>query len=302
MLISLTRIIKYGIQNFVRNGWLSASTVSIMILTLLVFEGLVISNYVGKTAIISIKEKVDISVYFKSNVPEDSILSVKRSLESLEEVREAVYVSREDALTEFKERHKEDETIVQTLEELDENPLLGSLNVKAKELEQYETIASYLETPSLKDIIEKVTFAQNELVIRRLSSLVATLNRSIVLLTIFLAFLAIMVTFNTIRLAIFANSEEIGIMRLVGASNSFIKGPFLVEGVIYGIISAVISFILFIPVILIISPHLGRFVHELDLATYLGKNWGTLLLYQLLFALILATLSSAFAIRRYLRK
>ncbi|MEK7479201.1 MAG: hypothetical protein AAB634_01550, partial [Patescibacteria group bacterium] len=76
MLISLTRIIKYGIQNFVRNGWLSASTVSIMILTLLVFEGLVISNYVGKTAIISIKEKVDISVYFKSNVPEDSILSV----------------------------------------------------------------------------------------------------------------------------------------------------------------------------------------------------------------------------------
>ncbi|MEK7479609.1 MAG: permease-like cell division protein FtsX, partial [Patescibacteria group bacterium] len=244
----------------------------------------------------------DISVYFKSNVPEDSILSVKRSLESLEEVREAVYVSREDALTEFKERHKEDETIVQTLEELDENPLLGSLNVKAKELEQYETIASYLETPSLKDIIEKVTFAQNELVIRRLSSLVATLNRSIVLLTIFLAFLAIMVTFNTIRLAIFANSEEIGIMRLVGASNSFIKGPFLVEGVIYGIISAVISFILFIPVILIISPHLGRFVHELDLATYLGKNWGTLLLYQLLFALILATLSSAFAIRRYLRK
>ncbi len=302
MLVSLTRIIKYGWQSFVRNGWLSASTISIMILTLIVFEGLVLFNHVGKSAITSIKEKVDISVYFKSNVPEDSILSVKRSLESLEEVREVNYVSREQALAEFKERHKEDETIVQTLDELKENPLLGSLNIKAKELEQYETIASYLETPSLKDIIEKVTFAQNELVINRLSSLVATFNRTIVLITVFLAFLAVMVTFNTIRLAIFSSSAEIGIMRLVGASNGFIKGPFLVEGILYGIISAVVSFIMFIPVILFVSPHLGRFVHELDLASYLGKNWGSLLIYQLAFAMVLATLSSIFAIRRYLKK
>lgn len=302
MLVSLSRIIKYGVQSFWRNGWLSASTVSIMILTLIVFEGLVLFNFVGKTAITSIKEKVDISVYFKSNVPEDSILSVKRSLESLEEVREVKYVSREEALAEFKERHKEDETIVQTLEELDENPLLGSLNIKANELEQYGTIASYLETPSLQDIIEKVTFAQNELVINRLSSLVSTFNRTIVLITVFLAFLAVMVTFNTIRLAIFSSSAEIGIMRLVGASNGFIKGPFLVEGIIYGLISAIVSFLMFIPVILFVSPHLARFVHELDLGAYLGKNWGTILLYQLAFALILATLSSAFAIRRYLRK
>src|SRR3989344_5743854 len=302
MLVSLTRIIKYGWQSFVRNGWLSASTISIMILTLIVFEGLVLFNHVGKTAITSIKEKVDISVYFKSNVPEDSILSVKRSLESLEEVREATYVSREDALAEFKERHKEDETIVQTLNELDENPLLGSLNVKANELEQYGTIASYLETPSLKDIIEKVTFAQNELVINRLSSLISTFNRTIVLITVFLAFLAVMVTFNTIRLAIFSSSAEIGIMRLVGASNGFIKGPFLVEGILYGIISAVVSFIMFIPVICFVSPHLGRFVHELNLASYLGQNWGKLLIYQMAFALVLVTLSSIFAIRRYLRK
>jgi len=302
MLVSLTRIIKYGWQSFVRNGWLSASTISIMILTLIVFEGLVLFNHVGKTAITSIKEKVDISVYFKSNVPEDSILSVKRSLESLEEVRGVIYVSREEALAEFKERHKEDETIVQTLDELDENPLLGSLNVKAKELEQYETIASYLETPSLKDIIEKVTFAQNELVINRLSSLISTFNRTIVLITVFLAFLAVMVTFNTIRLAIFSSSAEIGIMRLVGASNGFIKGPFLVEGILYGIISAVVSFIMFIPVIFFVSPHLGRFVHELNLASYLGQNWGKLLIYQMAFALVLVTLSSIFAIRRYLRK
>lgn len=302
MLVSLSRIIKYGVQSFLRNGWLSASTISIMILALIVFEGLILFNFVGHQSIQSIKEKVDISVYFKSNVPEDSVLSVKRSLEGLQEVKGVTYVSREDALKEFKERHKEDETIVQTLEELDENPLLASLNIKAEELQQYETIASYLETASLKDIIEKVTFAQNQLVIERLSSLIKTFNKAIIVLTVFLGLLAIVVTFNTIRLAIFANREQIGIMRLVGASNSFIKGPFVVEGILYGVISAVISFLILLPVVGFISPHLSKFVHEINLSSYLASNWDKLLLYQLAFALALAILSSAFAIRKYLRK
>ncbi|MAF80338.1 hypothetical protein CL629_04665 [bacterium] len=302
MFVSLSRIIKYGVQSFLRNGWLSVSTISIMILTLMVFEGLIIFNFVGRQSIESIKEKVDISVYFKSNVPEDSILSVKRSLESLEEVKGVNYISREDALEEFKKRHADDETIVQTLDELDDNPLLASLDIKAEELSQYETIASYLETPSLQDIIEKVTFTQNKLVIERLSSLVRTFNRGMVLLTIFLGILAIVVTFNTVRLAIFSNREQIGIMRLVGASNNFIKGPFFVEGIIYGITSAIVSFLILIPIIIITSPYITRFVHEINLTSYLTDNLGKLIFYQLAAALILSILSSAFAIRRYLRK
>ena len=238
MLVSLSRIIKYGIQSFLRNGWLSASTIGIMILTLVVFEGLVLFNHISGEALRAIKEKVDISVYFKSNVPEDSILSVKRSLESLDEVKETKYVSREDALKQFKERHAEDEAIVQTLSELDDNPLLASLNIKAKELSQYESIASYLETPSLRDLIERVTYAQNQIVIDRLSAIIRMSNRSIAILTTFLVFLAIIVTFNTVRLNIFSSSEQISIMRLVGASNGFIRGPFVVEGIIYGIIAS----------------------------------------------------------------
>ncbi|OGG40713.1 hypothetical protein A3A21_01830, partial [Candidatus Jorgensenbacteria bacterium RIFCSPLOWO2_01_FULL_45_25b] len=277
MLVSLSRIIKYGIQSFLRNGWLSASTIGIMILTLVVFEGLVLFNHISGEALRAIKEKVDISVYFKSNVPEDSILSVKRSLESLDEVKETKYVSREDALKQFKERHAEDEAIVQTLSELDDNPLLASLNIKAKELSQYESIASYLETPSLRDLIERVTYAQNQIVIDRLSAIIRMSNRSIAILTTFLVFLAIMVTFNTVRLNIFSSSEQISIMRLVGASNGFIRGPFVVEGIIYGIIASTISFLLLIPVIQFASPQIGRFVQGLDLTGYLGANWLMLL-------------------------
>jgi len=301
MLVSLFRIIKYGTQSFLRNGWLSASTIGIMILALIVFEGLIIFNFISTTAVDSIKEKVDISVYFKSNVPEDSILNVKRSLESLEEVRAVEYVSREDALEEFKISHADDETIVQTLEELDENPLLASLNVKAEELSQYATIASYLETPALDDLVERITYAQNKIVIDRLSAWVKTLGKVIVVLTVFLTFLAVIVTFNTIRLAIFANNEQIAIMRLVGASNSFIRGPFVIEGIIYGLIATVVSFLIFIPVINFAAPHLASFVVELDLNEYFKINWLKLFGYQLLFALGLSIISSYIAVRRYLR-
>jgi cell division transport system permease protein len=283
-----------------RNGWLSVSTIGIMILALIVFEGLIIFNVVAGGALTSVQEKVDISVYFKSNVSEDSILSIKRSLEGLKEVRLVEYVSREEALEEFKARHAGDKTIVQTLDELDENPLLASLNVKAKELGEYETIAGYLEAPNLAELIEKVSFAQNKVVIDRLDKLVNTTERGVVGLTVFLAFLAVLVTFNTIRLAIFSNKEQIEIMRLVGASNSFIRGPYIAEGVLYGLIAAVVSFVVLIPVISFISPHIANFILEVNLGDYFAENWGTLFLYQVLFGVALGVVSSTIAIRKYL--
>jgi len=301
MFVTLSRILKYGWRGFLRNGSLSVSTVGIMILALIVFEGLILFNVVSNAAISSIQEKIDISVYFKSNVPEDRILDIKRSLEGLSEVKFVEYVSREEALAAFKERHAGDQTVIATLEELEENPLLASLNIKARDLNQYGTIASYLEAPTLTDLIEKVTYAQNKVVIDRLTALVATLERGVIFLTVFLAVLAVLVTFNTIRLAIFSGREQIEIMRLVGASNSFIRGPYLVEGIIYGVLAAFVSFAVLIPVVDFVSPRLASFILEVNLADYLNGNWLRLLAYQILFGIGLGIVSSAFAIRRYLR-
>jgi len=299
-MVTLSRIIKFAWQGFLRNGWLSVSTIGIMILALLVFESLILFNVIAGGAIKSVQEKVDISVYFKSNVSEDSVLNIKRSLEGLSEVKAVEYVSREEALEEFKARHADDETIVQTLEELDENPLLASLNIKANELGEYDTIASYLEAPNLADSIEKVTYAQNKVVIDRLDKLTNTTERGVVALTVFLAFLAVLVTFNTIRLAIFSNREQIEIMRLVGASNSFIRGPYIAEGVLYGLIAAVVSFAILVPVISFMSPHIAGFILEVNLGDYFANNWVNLILYQVLFGVTLGIVSSAIAIRKYL--
>ncbi len=300
-MVTLSRIIRYAWVGFLRNGWLSVSTVGIMILALIVFEGLILFNVVTKGAIESIHEKVDISVYFKSNVSEDSILNIKRSLEGLTEVKFVEYISRDEALREFKARHAGDETVIRTLEELEENPLLASLNIKAKELGQYETIAQYLAAPNLSELIEKVTYAQNKIVIERLDKIVNTFERGVVILTVFLTFLAALVTFNTIRLAIFSNREQIEIMRLVGASNSFIRGPYVVEGIIYGLIAAVISFIILIPIIDFASPYIANFILAVNLGNYFSANWDNLLFYQILFGVGLGIISSTIAIRRYLR-
>lgn len=300
-MVTLSRIIKYGWQAFLRNGWLSLSTISIMILAALVFEGLILFNVMGKTALTSIQNKIDISVYFKSTVDEDSILNMKRSLEGLKEVSSVEYISREQALEEFRVRHEDEETITQTLAELDENPLLASLNVKAEDPSEYAAIASYLENQNLSDVVEKVTYAQNQVVIDRLVGLIDTMKKGGITLTVFLAFLAVTVTFNTIRLAIFSNREQIGIMRLVGASNVFIRGPYTVEGIIYGIIAGIAGFLILIPVISFLSPYVGRFIPELVLSDYFQVHFFTLLLYQLLFCVVLGIVSSIIATRRYLQ-
>ncbi|TSA44192.1 ABC transporter permease [bacterium] len=299
-MVTLFRVFKYGWQNFWRNGWLSVSTIAVMILALLVFEGLILFNVVSKGAIQAIQEKVDISVYFKSNAPEDTILNLKRSIEGLDEVKFVEYISQEQALANFKARHADEDTITQTLNELDVNPLLASLNIKAKDLHRYDSIASYLGKPDFQDSIQKITYAQNQVVINRLTSLVDNFGRGGFALTVFLAFLAAVVTFNTIRLAIFSNSDQIGIMRLVGASNSFIRGPYVIEGLMYGVISALICFVIFIPLISFVSPHINSFVPEVDLQAYFNANFVSLLLYQFVFGIALGIVSGIIATRRYL--
>ena len=301
MLTTLFRIIKYGFLGFWRNGWLSTATLSIIVLALLVFEGLIISNVLTKTALTSLQEKIDISVYFKSNTSEDDILKIKKSLESLAEVKGVEYISRDRALEIFKERHKDDPTITQSLEELKENPLLASLNIKAHNPKEYVTIADHLEKADFKVWFEKVTYAQNAIVIERLGRIIDTAEKGGLILIIFLALIAVLITFNTIRLAIYSSREEIGIMRLVGASNSFIRGPYVVEGIIYGLVAGILSVIIALPIIYFVSPYVKIFIPEMNLWLYFTSNLIGILGYQLLFGVGLGVISSVIAIRKYLR-
>lgn len=300
MFTTLVRIIKYGVQGFWRNGWLSTTTLFVMVLTLIAFISLMIFNVLTNTALTALQDKIDISVYFKTATSEDDILSAKTSLESLPEVKKIDYISRDKALEIFKSRHQNDPTITQALEELKNNPLNASLNIKARDPKEYVIIAGYLDKEPLKTLIEKVTYAQNAVIIERLDKIIKTGERAGLILTIILTLAAILVTFNTIRLAIYSNRDEIGIMRLVGASNRFTRGPYIVEGIIYGLSAGIISILAAMPAVYFVSPYINIFIPEINLWNYFISNVLKLFSYQIIFGIGLGIISSWIAVRRYL--
>lgn len=301
MATALYRLIKYGFQTFWRQRLLSVSTMVIILLALFIFEGLILLGVVGGTALNAIQDKIDISVYFKTSAPEDEVLRVKSDLEKLKEVKSVEYISKDRALEIFKSRHEGDETITNALGELDENPLSASLNIKAENPEEYSVIAAYLNNVVSGDSIENVTYNQNQSIIDRLATLIRVSRQVGVAAAIFLTIVAILVAFNTIMLGIYSNREEISIMRLVGASNLYIRGPFVVLGIIYGIITAVLSMLISAPFIFLASPYVKLFIPEMDLAKYFTSNFFTLFLYLLIFGVGIGIISSFIAIKKYLK-
>lgn len=301
MLTVISRIIHLGFKNFWRNGLLSTATVAIMVLALLVFVGLILFRVVADQAATSIQDKIDISVYFKPDASEDQILNIKQSLEKLSQVKSVEYVSKDSTLAIFKEAHKNDPIISQGINELDTNPLEASLNVKANKPDQYASIADYLSSPGLGSYVDKVSYLDSKAMIDRLSAIINNVTRGGFALTVFLALIAGLVIFNTIRLAIYSNREEIGIMRVVGASNSLVRGPLVVEGIISGVLAAILSMLIALPIVYFVSPYLKVFIAGLDIFGYFSAHLGILLLYQFVFGIGIASLSSTVAVRRYLK-
>lgn len=301
MATAFYRLIQYGFQTFWRQRLLTAATMVVILLALLVFQSLIIFGVVGNTAINSIKEKIDISVYFKTNTPEDEILRIKRELETNDEIKEVEYVSRERAYELFQEEHRDDETITQGLDLLGENPLSASLNIKAENPEEYESVATYLESIVSAELVQRITYYQNKAVIDRLAAIIRVSRQVGILAALFLTGVAILVSFNTILLGIYSNRDEISIMRLVGASNLYVRGPFVVLGVIYGFLTSLMSMLLITPVVYLSSDSVKWFIPEMDLAGYFTSNLFTLFLYQIAFGVGIGVISSFIAIRRYLK-
>ncbi|MEK7180879.1 MAG: permease-like cell division protein FtsX [Patescibacteria group bacterium] len=301
MITTLSRIIHFGFKNFWRNGLLSTATVAVMFLALLVSLGLIIFREVTSRAVVSLQDKIDIVVYFNTNTPEDQILNIKQSVESLAEVKGIDYVSRVQALELFKSRHKTEQSITRAINIVGDNPLEASLNIKAYSPDQYASIATSLNNPVFKDFISQVSYEKNKVAIDRLVAIIEDINRGGLALTILLAVVAGLIVFNTIRLAIYSNRDEIGIMRAVGASNALVRGPFMVDGMVVGILAAVFSLILAIPIISFLSPYLSRFIPGLNISQYFYSNLITFLLLQMVFGMAIGTVSSFLAVRKYLK-
>ncbi len=305
MITSLKRIVRAGFIGFWRNAFVSLSAIFVITITLLVVGSMMLLGQLLDTSLSQIKEKVDINVYMVTTAQEEAITDLKKSLEALPDVREVIYTSREQALAEFRERHKNDELTIQALEELGDNPLGASLSVRAKETSQYESIAAFLderragESPDAP-VIDRINFRQNKESIDKLTDIIGTVDRSSYFTMIVLVGASILIAFNTIRLAIYTSREEISVMRLVGASNMFIRGPFVLQGVMYGLISGVLTLLILYPTVLWLGPGTEAFF-SFNVFNYFVSNFAHLFFVLVGSGILLGTVSSTLAIARYLR-
>jgi len=302
----LKRIIKSGFVNFTRSGIISWAAVLVVTITLTVITTIILLQAVLHSSLDQIKDKVDVTIYFTVDAPEIKILSLKESLEKLPEVADVSYVSAEEALQLFRERHQNDYPTIQALDEIKDNPLGGYLNVKAKEISQYESIANFMQSDNAlvlgsASVVDKVNYHQNKIVIDRLNNIIAGAQKLGFLVTLILIVISIVITFNTIRLTIFIVKDEIGVMRLVGASKMRVRGPFMVEGAIYGIIATIITLIIFFPATIYLGRTMTNFL-GLNIYDYYISNLFQIAVIILLSGVILGMVSSFIAIRKYLNK
>lgn len=306
ILQTVKRILKWGTVGFMRNGTVSFSSVLVMVIALLMIGSTMLITAFLDTTLASIEDKIDINVYFSVDAPESDILALQRSLELLPEVASVTYISKDAALAEFQERHKDDELTLQALKELEENPLRARFNIKAISPDKYDAIAKILESESVVStdlglsLIDKVNYRDNRLVIDRMNNLINGVKKAGYAITLVLVFISVLITFNTIRLAIYISKDEIGVMRLVGAGKTYIRGPFIIEGMIYGIVAGLITVGLFYPITLTIKNHTQELYGGIDLFKYYISNFTEIFLVIMLSGIALGAVSSLLAVRRYL--
>lgn len=301
MLTNFVRILKFGWQALTRNIGISIGTIFIMFTVLFLVGGVLLLNSMSKTLVSSLEDKVDVSVYFKLNANENAILTLEQRLEKFPEVEEVEYVSKEMAIQRFKETHKDNDLLMESLDEIGSNPLPASLNVRAETTDAYAKLANFLEKGEYKSLIEKVNWRENKSIISKLFSISAAVQNGGLLAGFILVFVAMVVTFNTIRLAIFSKKEEIETMKMIGATNRLVRGPFIVEGVLIGLLSGLLAFLFFLAIDSFFLPESLGFFGELGLLTFFEKNILYLALIQIGGGALLGAVSSYLATQRYLK-
>lgn len=306
IMIEFRRIIKSGFVNFTRGGMVSFAAVLISTITLSVITAIILLQAVLYFSLNTIKDKVDVTVYFTTDAQEEQIQLLKSSIEKLPEVAEVSYTSAAEALKSFRDRHSGDYSTISALDEIGVNPLGGYLNIRAKEISQYEGIANFLKSDNSlvsgsSSIIDKINYNQNKAVIDKLNGIIAGAQKLGFLITLAMVIICLIITFNTIRLTIFISREEIGVMRLVGASKVRVRGPFMVEGAIYGIIATIVTMIIFLPATAWFGRNMTSFL-GINMYDYYVSNFLQIFVIILISGILLGVTSSFLAVRRYLDK
>ncbi len=302
----LRRVTSAGLTGFYRNKTVSLSSIFILTITLSIIASFFFFRAIFDFTLEQVREKVDVKVYFTTDADESQIADVKAKLLNLPQVKNVVYTSKDQALTDFKARHNGDQLTLQALDELGTNPFGGSLSIQAKNPSQYEEIAQTLQIGSTflgtsAGAVDKINYYQLKDSIDKLNNIIGWINTVGFWLSIIFVVMSCMIVYNTIRLAIFVYRDEIAVMKLVGASNMYIRGPFVIEAMLYGITATVITLLMFYPETIWFTKKTVFFFEGINLNTYYLAHFFELAGLLLLSGVLLSVISSLLAVRKYLK-
>ncbi|MCF7907178.1 permease-like cell division protein FtsX [Patescibacteria group bacterium] len=296
------KILKLAFQNFFRNFWLSLTSIIIILLMIFVLTFLYSINALGNQALQNISDKMDLGIYFKENINQNILNEMIAELESCPEVKEIEYLNSADSLIKFKERHQEDTLILKSLEELGENPLGSSLSLKLIDPTKHQTTLAIVGQEKYQEIIHNQNFYDYQ----ELIALFNNFNNKIyhlglVVSGIFLI-ITILVIFTAIKMGAISRQKEIKIMRLVGASSSFIRAPFLIEGSLYALTAWLLNLALIWPLSLFIQPQINNFLQiDFDLFYFLRFQSLQFWIILLIFSILISMMASFLAVNKYAR-
>lgn len=303
MFASTARVFKFALKDFWRNLGLSIMRISILRLTYLSLNWVVVVNYFTDAAIRVIENRVDISVYFGPSVSDERILGVRGDLTSLPEVKGVEFISRDQALDQFKRNHADEPAILEALQEVGENPLGAVLVVKAKDAASYGPILEALDSPAIKALVADKTVEDHRALIERLTTVTGKVQQAALWLSLAFALISLLIVFNTIRVSIYIHREEIAIMRLVGASSNFVRVPFLIETVLFNVIALGLVTAAVFPTLGVIEPAARAFFDaDVAIGAYFRDYWMQIFGYQLGAVTFLSLVATALSMRRYLKK
>ena len=304
----IKRILKAGFIGFYRNMTVSLSSIFVLTVTLSIIMSLTIAQYVFNYTLDSVKDKVDVRVYLRPEATNDEVDAVLNSIKSIPNIRSALLESKVDALSKFKDEHKNDKATMLALEEIGTNPFGASIAVQSADPNHYEEIVKSIQKKADEkllaggdSVIDKINYYELKGSIDKINSIILWLNKVGLWIAIIFVLMSCMIVYNTIRLAIYTFREEISIMKLVGASNTFIRGPFIVEAAMYAIVSSVITIIIYYPLSIWLTSHTYSFLESLSIVDYYKANILHSFILLLAIGVFMTSVSSFFAVRKYLK-
>ena len=302
-MISFVRVAKFALQNAWRNIWLSLITVSMLLLTLVTVNVLIVLQQVTTRAIQFAESRIDVSVYFNENTATERVASAAGYLRGLPQVRDVQTVTSDEALQRFKERHVNDAAILRSLDEIGHNPFGPTLVVKANSAADFPFILEALEHPQFRADIREKDFSNWADIIDRIRTATDRIRFvGLILSGIFLA-IASLIVFNTVRMGLFMYREEIGIMKLVGASNWFVRLPFLLEALLYSLFATIIMAALAYPAVAFLDGKFSAYFggYPTGLVDFYTSQGLVIFLLQFLGLSVISMVATGFAMRKYLR-